>query len=193
MASLAHFYGFGGLQVVRPQHLVAEDPALIDGLTGPDPAQIGGSVGGGHDQRDPPHPGLDHCGEHLGGGGAGGAHHQDRGPGGLGDPQPKEGRGALVEVGPIGEARLPGHGEGQRGAARSGGHTGVCDPQARQRRRQSNAELVGAVGHGPERYRVGVRRALPVAGAKIGAGSIEPAPAMIRALVINRSPPSAPM
>ena len=60
----------GDADLVEEAHGVAVELDLVDGLVGADSAQLGRTVGGQHDQRDPRLGGLEHRRVQVGRGGA---------------------------------------------------------------------------------------------------------------------------
>jgi hypothetical protein len=101
----------------EPLRRAAVELELVDGLPGPDLAQLGRAIGGEHDQRDARLVGLDHRGEVVGGRGAAGARHRRRAPALLAHAEGEEAGHALVDVRPRPQAGLAREGEHERGGA----------------------------------------------------------------------------
>ncbi len=168
----------GRLQVVGPLDRRSVDAGLVDRLGGADPLEIGRPVGGDEDERDPAVAGFHRSGQELGGRRPRGAHRHRREAGGPGDAEGEEGRGALVEVRPVGDAGLLGEGQGQRSAARSRGDAGVGHAERGEGPDQRDGELVVAIGHGREPY-PGRQRAGPIGPARSHRSAVDQRPSVI--------------
>ncbi len=77
----------GHAGIGEPPGRPTEQVGLVDGLGGAHVAQLGGPVGGAHQQRHPGQVGLDHRGVQLGGGRPAGRDHDRRDTGGQADPE----------------------------------------------------------------------------------------------------------
>ena len=141
------FVGHAGVD--RPAHGAAEQAGLLDGLGRADMMQLGGPVGGAHDERNPGQMGLHDrrmnpdCRRP-----ARGDEHR-RATGGKPDPEGEKGRRALVQPYVQRDPALARQGHHERGRTRTRAHDGVGQPGAHplvdERGREVAATVTGDV------------------------------------------------
>ena len=159
--------GLGQAGLAEPAHRGAVQLDLVDGLVGADPAQLGGPVGGEHDERHARLVGLDHRRVEVGCRRARGAQHRYREPAGLGQAERGERGRTLVDPDVQPQPLLPRRlveRHGQRRAARSGRENHLAQPAPDQLVAERDAER-GRRVHG--RY-----LAAALARSRHGAGSV---------------------
>ena len=113
-----------------PAHGAGEQPRLLDGLGCADVMELGGPVGGAHDERHPGQMRLDHGRVDTDRGGAARSDEHRRATSGKPDPDREEGRRALVQAHVQSDAALTRQSHDERGRTRTGSHHGVGQPGA---------------------------------------------------------------
>ena len=88
----------GERRIREPPRVASVELDLVDRLVRPDPSELGRTIGRQEDHRDPRHPGFDHRGEEVGGGGPARAGDHDRAVRCLREAECEEGARALVQV-----------------------------------------------------------------------------------------------
>ena len=139
----------GHRQVDAPADRGPVQAHLVNGLGRTPAPQLGRTVGGAGDYRDPGVGGFHHRGQVVGGRGAGGAHQHGRPARGPAQTEGEEPGGALVELDPGADPGVCVKAQGQRSRTRPRADYGLSHPESGQPGHKGRDHVVDGLGHDP--------------------------------------------